>query len=67
MRSWCVVHGLGRRVGDGPWNVSQVALAMFLDGDDKALRAYLAGDRSGPLVVPYFERFGLSALCKTRA
>jgi hypothetical protein len=32
MRSWCVEHGIGRRVGDGPWNVSRVALAMFLDG-----------------------------------
>jgi hypothetical protein len=29
--------------------VSQVALAMFLDGDHKALRAYLAGDRSSEL------------------
>jgi hypothetical protein len=25
---------------EGPWMVSKVALAMFLDGDVKALRAY---------------------------
>jgi hypothetical protein len=66
MRSWCVEHGLGRRVGDGPWNVSQVALAMFLDGDLKALRAYHVGDRSSALVAQYFRRTGLSVLCKTR-
>jgi hypothetical protein len=39
--------------------VSQVALAMFLDGDQGALRAYLAGDRSSELVRGYFGRFGL--------
>ena len=39
--------------------ISQVALAMFLDGDRKALRAYPAGDRSIELVKRYFERFGL--------
>jgi hypothetical protein len=40
MRSWCEHHGLGRRIGGGFWMVSKVALAMFLDGDMKALRAY---------------------------
>ncbi len=29
MRSWCVEHGLGRRVGGGSWLVSKIALAMF--------------------------------------
>jgi hypothetical protein len=24
MRSWCIERGLGRRVGDGPWNVSRI-------------------------------------------
>src|ERR1035441_6017407 len=37
LRGWCDVHGLGRRVGGGTWSVSKVALAMFLDGDIKAL------------------------------
>jgi hypothetical protein len=27
---------------------------MFLDGNGAALRAYLSGDRAGPLVAPYF-------------
>jgi hypothetical protein len=67
MRSWCIERGLGRRVGDGPWNVSRVALAMFLDGDINALRAYHAGDRSSPLVTQYFERSGLSTLCRIKA
>ena len=64
MRSWCVQHGLGRRVGDGSWNVSRVALAMFLDGDLKALQAYHAGDRASPLVAQYFERTGVAVLLK---
>jgi hypothetical protein len=56
MRGWCEEHGLGRRVGGGTWSVSKVALAMFLDGDAKALRAYHAGDRSSEMIAPYFER-----------
>src|SRR5580704_4862902 len=46
LRAWCEVHGLGRRIGGGTWSVSNVALAMFLDGDLRALRAYHAGDRT---------------------
>lgn len=57
--NWCRQHGLGRRVGGGTWLVSKVALAMFLDGDMIALAAYQAGERSGDLVDPYFERFNL--------
>ena len=61
IRNWCVQHHLGRRVGGGTWVVSKVALAMHLDGDLKALRAYHAGDRTSNLVAPYFERAGLRA------
>ncbi|MET4512593.1 hypothetical protein ABIB81_001903 [Bradyrhizobium sp. I1.7.5] len=60
LRNWCVQHGLGRRVGGGVWVVSKVALGMFLDGDRRALAAYLAGDRSSSLVKEYFERVGVS-------
>jgi hypothetical protein len=59
IRNWCTQHGLGRRVGGGVWVVSQVALAMFLDGDMSALAAYHSGDHSSPIVAQYFERFGL--------
>jgi hypothetical protein len=59
IRNWCPQHGLGRRVGGGVWVVSQVALAMFLDGDMAALAAYHSGDQSSPIVAQYFERFGL--------
>jgi hypothetical protein len=59
MRNWCEEHGLGRRVGGGPWMVSKVALAMFLDGDAMALRAYHAGDRGDRRVIAYLERNGL--------
>ena len=62
IRTWCNVHGIGRRVGGGVWIVSRVALAMHLDGDRKALAAYHNGDRSGDLVGKYFCRCGLSIL-----
>jgi hypothetical protein len=60
MRGRCSKDGLGRRVGDGTWMVSKVALAMFLDDDLKALKAYHAGDRTSDLVAPYFKRAGLT-------
>jgi hypothetical protein len=56
MRNWCDEYGLGRRIGGGPWSVSKIALAMFLDGDVKALRAYHTGDRSSELIASYFQR-----------
>jgi hypothetical protein len=56
VRNWCLQHGIGRRVGGGTWVVSKVALAMFLDGDRRALRAYHSGDRTSELVTAYFER-----------
>jgi hypothetical protein len=59
IKNWCCDHHVGRRVG-GEWRVGQVALAMFLDGDELALKAYLAGDRSSDLVKLYFGRFGLA-------
>jgi hypothetical protein len=58
MRAWVEEHGLGRRIGGGTWSVSRVALAMFLDGDDRALRAYHVGDRSSELVTIYYQRSG---------
>jgi hypothetical protein len=58
VRRWCSLYDIGRRIG-GQWAVSQPALFMMLDGDRKALTAYLAGDRNGPSVRAYFERAGL--------
>lgn len=66
MRNWCEEYGLGRRIGSGPWSVSKVALAMHLDSDLKALRAYHAGNRSDPRVVYYFERESLGVLLRSR-
>ena len=54
VRTWCGLYSIGRRVVGGPWQVSRVALAMLLDGNDEALSAYLSGDRDGSLVAPYF-------------
>ena len=45
-----------------PHRVSKVALAMHLDGDQSALRAYHAGGRNDPRVIHYFEREGLGFL-----
>ena len=44
-----------RRIG-GQWAVSRVALAMYLDGNLEALRAYLRGDRSSSTIIEYFTR-----------
>jgi hypothetical protein len=59
MRGWAEEHGLGRRVGGGNWSISRVALAMFLDGDIDALRAYHVGDRTSLLVKRYFDQAGV--------
>jgi len=58
LRQWCLLHDIGRRIG-GQWSVSKIALAMWLDGDNGALAAYLAGDRSSPTVAEYFSRCGV--------
>ena len=60
IRYWCNQFDIGRRVPPGgPWQVSKVALSMFLDGDREALRAYRDGDRSSANVIAYFERCGV--------
>src|SRR3954462_6378281 len=64
VRLWCEQPHIGRRVGGGPWMVSRVALAMFLDGDDAAHADYLAGDRAGAGVAVYYRRAGLSRLLR---
>jgi hypothetical protein len=60
VRGWCAQFDIGRRVANGPWQVSRPALLMLLDGDEEALRAYLAGERQKPNVAAYFARAGLS-------
>jgi hypothetical protein len=57
MRQWAGVHDIGRLVGSRLM-FSRVALAMCLDDDAKALRAYLSGDSQSEIVT-YFARFGL--------
>jgi hypothetical protein len=56
IRNWCQWHHIGRRIGDGFYRVSLPALTMFLEGDQAALDAYLAGDRQSDLVLKYFVR-----------
>jgi hypothetical protein len=60
IRRWASIYDIGRRIG-GQWAVSHPALLMMLDGDRRALRAYLAGERNGAEVVTYFVRAGLHA------
>jgi hypothetical protein len=59
LRNWASIHDLGRIVG-GRWMISRVALAMYMDDDPRALKAYLSGDRESEQVLSYFRRFGLS-------
>jgi hypothetical protein len=61
IKNWCHDPGVGRKVGK-TYLVSRPALTMYLEGDNKALKAYHAGDRSSPLVAVYFERAGLGHL-----
>ena len=61
IREWCLFHDIGRRIG-GRWAVSKVALAMWLDGNQETLAAYLAGDRSSPTITEYFDRCGVPPL-----
>jgi hypothetical protein len=58
VREWAANYDIGRRVC-GRWMVSRVALAMHLDNDRNALKAYLMGDRESETVTGYFRRFGL--------
>lgn len=58
LRNWCCTFGIGRKIG-GVWQVSRVALAMYLDGDTRALTAYHGGERNSALIASYFERTGL--------
>ncbi|WP_375458334.1 helix-turn-helix domain-containing protein [uncultured Enterovirga sp.] len=58
VRRWATLNDIGRKVG-GTWLVSRVALAMFLDSDKAALRAYLAGDRASGSVLAYYNRDGV--------
>jgi hypothetical protein len=62
LRNWCERFEIARRIADGNWQVSRVALRMLLDGDMEALAAYGTGDRSSASVVAYFERLGLDDL-----
>jgi hypothetical protein len=62
IRNWCV-QGIGRRIGDGAWAVSKVALTMWLEGDGGALAAYRDGARgSWEPVAKYYRRCGLAHL-----
>ena len=58
----CRDHDIGRHVAGGPWLVSRIALAMLLNDDAGALRSYLAGDRTSPIVVAYFKAEGIGDL-----
>jgi hypothetical protein len=62
IRAWCNDHQIGRRIADGGWSVSRVALAMLLDGNQDALSAYLAGERRSEPVAGYYRRLGLGRL-----
>jgi hypothetical protein len=64
IRNWCVQDGIGRRIGDGAWAVSKVALMMWLEGDHKALAAYRDDGARGSWepVAKYYRRRGLAHL-----
>jgi hypothetical protein len=64
VRSYCSIHGVGRRVAGGTWAVSRVALAMLLNGDDEALVSYRDHGvrRRYEPVARYYHELGLGHL-----
>jgi len=62
LRNWCEQNAIGRRIGNGHWEVSRIALQMFMDGNTEALGAYHAGNRTDPAVIAYFEKARLGRL-----
>ncbi len=56
IRNWCRAHRIGRRIANGPWRVSRIALQMLLNDDGGALKAYLAGERVDEKVAAYLRR-----------
>jgi len=60
IRDWCMFHKIGRRIA-GRWLVNQIALDMLVENDSEALTAFLAGDRSSPNVLAYYQRRNLPA------
>jgi hypothetical protein len=58
VRSWALLHDVGRKIA-GRVILSRVALAMFLDGDRRALDLYHSGDRHSETVTSYYARLGI--------
>lgn len=53
-------YELGRRLGAGPYMVSKVAWALFVNGDWDGLHAYHVGDRQYQSVRREFVRIGMA-------
>ncbi len=58
VRGWAANKDIGRKVA-GRWAISHPCLLAFLEGDQAALEAYWAGDRTSENVVKYFNRAGV--------
>ncbi len=59
VQNWCCAHRIGRRIANGRWRVSRIALQMLLNDDNGALKAYLAGERADERVAAYLRCAGL--------
>jgi hypothetical protein len=51
IRMWCEVHGIGRRVVDGAWVVSRVALLMLLKETTTRSSLTLPDPAAGPWIA----------------
>jgi hypothetical protein len=49
VRRWCSEHGIGRRIADGSWAVSRVALAMLLE--DRTMSSALIATVSAAVTI----------------
>jgi hypothetical protein len=57
LRTWCEKHRISRKIAEGNWQVSWIALQMLLESNEEALTAYNTGDRTSPRVADYLKRF----------
>lgn len=56
--NWANKYSIGRLIA-ARWAISRIALEMLLDNDRVALKKYLAGDRTSPAVIAYYERLSV--------
>src|SRR3954470_10355032 len=64
IRLWVLHFSIGRKLADGQYRVSAVALQLLLDDNKDGLRRYLTGDRLSADVCSTFDACGIPIVGK---